>query len=356
MTSVHEPAAAAAAGAGAPDTAARLGRLMDGYLTTQLLHVATRLGVPDVLAGGPLTGAELADAVGAHPGRLTRVLRGLALEDVVEELGDGRFALTATGELLRRDAAVSMGDLALIRGALYHRAAGELLAGILDPVATPFERAYGEPFFALLGRDPALGPAFHAAMANRSEHEAGEVVAALSGADAWRTVVDVGGGSGVLLGALLAAHPQLHGTLLDVPPALPAARERLARLGLAGRAATVPGDFFASVPAGADGYVLSRILHDWEDEAAGRILTAVRDAMRPDSRLVVVEALLPERATDLPPAIRMDLTMLILLGARERTEGEFGALLERAGLRLERVAGTGSPLGVSVLEAVPDGR
>ena len=212
---------------------------MDGYLTTQLLHVATRLGVPDVLAAGPLTGAEVADAVGAHPGRLTRVLRGLALEDVVEELGDGRFALTATGELLRRDAAVPMGDLALIRGALYHRAAGELLAGILDSVATPFERAYGEPFFALLGRDPALGPAFHAAMANRSEHEAGEVVAALSGADAWRTVVDVGGGSGVLLGALLAAHPQLRGTLLDVPPALPAARERLARLGLAGRAATV---------------------------------------------------------------------------------------------------------------------
>jgi hypothetical protein len=118
----------------------------------------------------------------------------------------------------------------------------------------------------------------------------------------------------------------------------------------------VAGDFFAAVPAGADGYLLSRILHDWEDEAAGRVLAAVGAAMRPDSHLVIVEALLPERATDLPPAIRMDLTMLVLLGARERTEAEFRVLLERAGLRLERVAGTSSPLGVSVLEAVPEGR
>ena len=158
MTSVHDPGAVAPATPSAPDPAARLGRLMDGYITTQLLHVATRLGVPDAFAGGPRTGAELARAVGADPGRLTRVLRGLALEDVVEELGDGRFALTATGELLRRDAAAPMADLAVIRGTLYHRAAGELLAAVLDPVVTPFERAYGEPFFALLGRDPALGP------------------------------------------------------------------------------------------------------------------------------------------------------------------------------------------------------
>ena len=127
------------------------------------------------------------------------MLRGLALEDVVEELEDGRFALTATGELLRRDAAVSMADLALIRGALYHRATGELLAGVLDPVVTPFERAYGEPFFALLGRDPALGPAFHAAMANRSVQEAGEVVAALTSVADVDDRPPVGHGGGRLL-------------------------------------------------------------------------------------------------------------------------------------------------------------
>ena len=287
----------------------------------------------------PGTGPEVAAAVGADAGAMTRVLRGLALEGVVTE-EDGRFSLTPVGECLPAMA----GPLA-VRGELYYHGAEGLLEAVRSG-GTAFERVYGAPFFAHLDAHPGASAAFEASMAGRARQEADAVVAAYDFGGVG-SLVDVGGGRGVLLDAILRAAPGLSGVLVDRPDAVAAARANLG-----GRAECVVGDFFESVPAGADAYVLSRVLHDWNDEDALRILGVCRAAMGEGARLLVVDAILPERAVDQPFAIRMDVHMLLLLGARERTEAEFSELLARAGFALSRVVSTGSPAGLGIIEAV----
>jgi hypothetical protein len=189
-------------------------------------------------------------------------------------------------------------------------------------------------------------------MAGRAEREARDIVAAYD-FSGLRRLVDVGGGSGVLLSAILGATPALHGVLIDRPAVIPDARRRFEADGVRERAECIAGDFFAAVPAGADAYLLSRVIHDWDDADAIRILATCRAAMPDESRLLLVEALMPERARDAPEAIRMDLHMLILFGARERTEREYRRLLRAAGLELQRIVPTVSPAALSVIEATP---
>ncbi len=319
-------------------------RLMDGYVTTQLLYVAAKLDIASVLVDGPKSGAEVAAAVGADRDALVRVIRGLVIEDVFAEDADGRFSLTPVGECLG-----SLGGAAIVRAEVYYESA----AALLDTVCgggTAFERVHGERFFEHLGRHPDRDAAFEASMANRAEQEARDVVDAFgfSGID---RLVDVGGGRGVLLAAILGANPAMLGVLFDREAAIALARANLQSAGLGDRVECVAGDFFVEVPAHADAYVLSRVIHDWDDVDAGRILATCRRAMRPDSRLLIVEAILPERARDRPAAIRMDLHMLLLLGARERTEGEFTTLLRGSGFDVTRVVMTASPAGLGVVEA-----
>jgi hypothetical protein len=326
----------------------RLARLMDGYLTTQLLYVAAKLGIADVLADGPRTAEEIAEAVGADAPLLRRVLRGLALDEVLAEQ-DGRFALTPLGECLREGVAGSLRGPVIVRGELYYEAA----AGVLQTVregGVAFEHVHGEPFFDHLAREPEIEAAFQASMAGRSAQEAGDVVAAYDFAGV-RRLVDVGGGQGVLLAAILRSAPQLRAVLVDRPMVIERARAWLAQEQLGERCELVAGDFFASVPDGGDAYLLSRVIHDWDDEDARRILVTCARAMTAASRLLLVEAIVPERAQDRPEAVRMDLHMLMLLGARERTEAEFRRLLGGAGFEVRRVVPTRSPAGLSVIEA-----
>lgn len=325
------------------DPAAALARLADGYLNTQLLYVAAALGVADALADGPADAADLATKVGARRGPLHRVLRGLAAERVLDELPDGRFALTPIGALVVSGVAGTQHGAALARGQLYYAAVGGLLDAVRDgPAAdgTPaFELVHGEPFFTHLAADPARAAAFRASMAARSAREADAVVAAYD-FGRFRRLVDVGGGPGVLLRAVLAAHPRLDGLLFDRPEVI--ADATLPAVG---------GDFFDAVPAGADGYLLSRVLHDWSDTDAVAVLRSCRRAMPSTATLLVVEAVLPERAADDPAAIRMDLHMLALLGGRERTAAEYGRLFTAGGFTPGPVLPTTA--GVSVLEAHP---
>jgi SAM-dependent methyltransferase len=324
----------------------QLARLLDGFVTTQLLYVAAKLDIAGVLAEGPLTAAEIADAVGADRSVLGRVLRGLVIEDVLAEDGTGRFALTPIGECL-----AGLEGAALVRGELYYRSAAGLLDAVLDG-GTAFERVYGERFFEHLDRHPHHERAFQSSMRGRAEQEAHDVVAAYD-FSTLDSLVDVGGGRGVLLAEILGAVGALRGQLVDREEAIPAARAHLEMAGVGDRVECVVSDFFGVVPAGADAYLLSRVIHDWDDDDAVRILETCRQAMRPESRLLVVEAILPELAKDRPAAIRMDLHMLLLLGARERTEAEFRQLLERGGFHVQRVLMTRSPAGLGVIEAAP---
>ncbi len=320
------------------DAVGRLARLTDGYLVSQMLCVVAELRIPDLLGAAPRAVDDLADAAGADPDVLGRVLRGLAAEGVLDELGDGRFALTAIGDRLREGVPGSLRGAVLARGRLYYAAA----AGLLEATrhgGTPFEIVHGTTFFGHLDAHPAESASFQASMADRAAREAAAVVSAYD-FGRFADLVDVGGGTGVLLAAIREAAPGLDAVLFDRPEvvagsALPA----------------VGGDFFIEVPAGAQAYLLSRVIHDWSDRDAVAILTTCRRAMSPDGVLLLVEAVLPERAAADPAAIRMDLHMLTLLGGRERTVADFEGLLDAAGLHLTAVISADPASGVHVLEA-----
>jgi len=329
----------------ARELAAQYMRLVDGFVTTQLLYVAASLDVGGRLSGGPMSGPDLAAAVGVDHAALARVLRGLVAEGVLAEDDEGRFRLTPLGGGLS-----SLRGATIARGELYYGAAAGLLKTVREG-GTSFEHVHGASFFDYLQRHPDQYRVFQGSMAGRAEREARDVVAGYD-FSGLRRLVDVGGGPAVLLAEILRATPQLRGVLMDREAVLPQARAHVERSGVGDRAECVKGDFFVSVPAGGDAYLLSRVLHDWNDGDAGRILANCRAAMSPGARLLVVEAILPERAGDAPEVIRMDLHMLILLGAKERTEAEFHRLLGDAGFRVQRVVRIASSAGLGIIEAV----
>jgi O-methyltransferase domain/Dimerisation domain len=322
------------------DAAARFAELVDGYLGTQLLFVAAELDLMDALRGAPRSAAEVAAEVGADAATLERVLRGLAAYGAVEEFPGRRFAASPMGELLCADRPGSQRGAVLARGQVYYDAVAGLPAAVRSG-GVPFEAVHGEPFFAHLAAHPDLVGAFQASMCDRSAREATAVVAAYD-FGVFRRIVDVGGGAGVLLSAILEAAPDVSGVLFDRP-------EVVARATLP----AVAGDFFVEVPAGFDGYLLSRVIHDWDDADAVAILRTCRRAMTGSARLLLVEAELPERAADCPAAIRMDLHMLALLGGRERTRAEYAALLGQADLQLTTLVAADPVSGVHVFEAQP---
>ncbi|MFR9805577.1 methyltransferase [Pseudonocardia sp. RS010] len=326
------------------DAAARLSRLADGYLVTAALYVAAELGVADVLARGACDADGLAAEVGARPEPLRRVLRVLVAEGVLAEFPDGTLSLTPSGRLLRSDVPGSLRGAVRARGGVYATAAPALPDAVREG-GVAFERARGEAFFDHVARRPADLAAFQAAMADRSAREAADVVAAYD-FGRFRRLVDVGGGTGVLLSAILTATPGLAGVLLDRGEVVAGAR-------VPEGTEVVAGDFFTGVPTGGDAYLLSRVVHDWDDADARCILDRCREAMGPAATLLVVDALLPERAADGPAVIRMDATMLLLATGRERTAREFGGLFASAGLTLRRIVPTTSPVGLVVLEATP---
>ena len=333
---------------GPPGARDVVARLMDGYLHTQLLYVAVRLGLADLLASGPRSAEDLAAAAGADAPVLHRILRGLAINGIVEE-GDGVFGLTDAGRYLQSGTADSLRGAVLSRGDLYYRAASGLLEAARDGGAA-FRHVFGTEFFVHLSALPDRLVAFQESMVARSQLEAGEVVAVYD-FSRYRHIVDVGGGFGVTLAAILTSYPDLRATLFDRPEVVRAAPERLQAAGVAARCKVVGGDAFDAVPEGGDLYLLSRVIHDWNDEGAVRILRSCRTAMKHDSTLVLVEAVVADRVTERPAAILMDLHMLVLGLGKERTAGEFGALLTRAGLALQLVVPTQGRTGVNVLEA-----
>jgi O-methyltransferase domain/Dimerisation domain len=327
-------------------------RLAQGYQLSQALYVAPALELADVLAAEALNAGALASAVGAEPPELRRVLRALVAAGVFTELEDGRFALNDAAAGLRANAPGRTRDVVINFGEEMYRAFGELLHTVRTG-QTAFEAVFGQPLFDYYGSHPAAEASGSARMEARSLPVARELAASglVRGA---KTVVDVGGGKGTMLAALLQPHPGLRGVLCERPPVLALARGYLAAHGVAGRCELVPGDFFASVPRGGDLYLLKSVLHDWDDGRCVMILRNCRAAMHPAARLAIVEFVLPQTMTADPallPAALLDLIMLAYAGGRERTESEFADLLGQAKLHLDRVTPLQS--GPRVLTAVP---
>jgi hypothetical protein len=322
--------------------------LITGYWVSQLVFVAAQLGVADALAQGPLAVDALARRVGAHAPSLRRVLRALAAHGVFAERADGRFATTPLAATLRAGVAGSLRDFARMIVEDYNWAAWGRLLHAVRSGERPFDHVHGKPAFEWLRENPEHERVFAASMASISGTENAAVARAYP-FGSLGTLVDVGGAHGHLLGAILRRYRELRGILFDQPQVVEAARasEFLAEFG--DRCEVRGGSFFDGVPAGADGYLMKYILHDWDDATALRILSRCRDAMAPGGRVLVAEHVLrPGNGRDWGKLL--DINMLVVPGGQERTRGEFRDLFARAGLKLARVVPTASPL--SVLEAV----
>jgi len=336
----------------APDEAklvSELLRLVNASWIAQACYVIARLGIPDLLAAGPRSAVDLAAATNTNAPALHRLLNGLGSVGICRLRDDDTFEMTRLGELLRKDVPSSMRAWTLHWG-------GEswpVWANLLHSVRTgQSARALitGTPGFAHLDRDPQAAEIFNQAMADLTRLTAIEVARVYDFAQ--KRVVDVGGGYGELLAQILLAHPSARGVLFDMTHAIERARSSLEARGLAHRCELVTGDFFESVPASGDVYVLKSVIHDWPDDRARVILQTCRRAMPAGARLLVVERLMPERLEPGPEAealARSDLHMLVALGAQERTQTEMRALLVSAGLEPLRTIDTAS--GFQIVEA-----
>jgi orsellinic acid C2-O-methyltransferase len=317
--------------------------MISGFRATQMVRAAAVLGVCDALKDEPAEAHRVASAVGADPSLMRRLLRALSSMGVVAEGPDGSFSNTEVGNLLTTDAPGSLRNVAIgLTEDPSYEAWKELPSAVRDG-ALPFQRAHdGKSFWDVAKADPQFSTRFNRFMVARTEAFAPQLLDAFDFSQC-SEVVDVGGGTGALIAAVLLAHPDLHGTIIDLQPGLGGADAYLHKHEVRDRCKLVTGDFFQSVPDGGDAYLLRHILHDWDDDRAATILGTCRMAMRPGAALLVIDQLLPHRAADTPEdrfALTLDLHMYVLFGARERTENELRQMIEDAGFRVERVEPT----------------
>jgi O-methyltransferase domain/Dimerisation domain len=330
----------------APDPSIELMRLVNGYQVSQALHVAATLGVADHLKDGPKSYDVLAQACGAHPTSLYRLLRALAAVGVFHETRNKAFSLTPLGVCLTGDAAGSRRNYAQWIGASGQwRSWGNLLHSIKSgESATQF--THGVDAWTYRMQNPEEQAVFNSAMTGNSRSEAR---AALEAYDFSRfgCVVDIGGGQGFLLKEILLAFPATRGILFDQPQVIALADQVLASAGLAQRCQTTAGSFFESVPEGGNLYVMKAILHDWDDRVSIDILRTCRRAMVPTATLVVIERIVGP-PNESPEGKFSDLNMMVQYAALERTREEFQDLLEGGGFAMTEVVSTKSPLSIIV--------
>ncbi|MGA7053537.1 MAG: methyltransferase [Mycobacterium sp.] len=330
-----------------PGPAVMMEMITSGW-SAQAITAAADLGIADALANGPLTAQELAAAVDADVDALSRLLRALISRGVFRQRRDGRYDLTSLADTLRSDAEVSLAAMAQFVGLPEHL---ECLGQLTDAIRTGeavIPKLFGKSGLELAADEPVLAEFFNRAMTSMSELAVASVTAAYD-FSRYATVVDVGGGHGRLLAAILAAAPQARGILFDLPDVVPGASAVLAKHHVADRVSVVGGSFFDGVPYGGDAYVLKNVIHDWPDEDPVKILGNVRTAAGAGKHVLLVEFVIPRHGREFVGKWT-DLEMLLAAAGRERTAHEYGGLLGRAGFRLTRVVETASPF--SVVEAI----
>lgn len=322
-----------------------MNRLVTGYWMTQMVYVAAKLGLADLIAKGPKNADELAKETQTNGPALYRLLRGLASLGIFAEDAEGRFAMTPMAELLRSDSPASMRALAIMSGEEHFQAWGELLYSVRTGQIA-FDKLFGMPVFDFLARNEEQAKTFDAAMVGVHGRETSAMTDAydFSGIG---TLADVGGGNGSLLITVLKKHPTLRGLLYDLPGVVERAKANLQAAGVADRCQVIGGSFFESVPAGADAYLMRHIIHDWDDAKATTILKNIHRVLPSDGRLLVVEGVIPPGNGPSFSKL-LDLTMLVLPGGKERTEREYRDLFSAAGFDLARIVPTASE--VSVIE------
>jgi hypothetical protein len=324
-----------------------LTQLITGSLGSQAIYVAAKLGIADLLADGPKSVDELAHAADADASSLYRVLRALASFGVFDERADRVFALNPTAELLRSYSPASLRDLAIFMGEDWHwKVWGQTLYSVRTGQAA-WKQVHGQEVFPYFAANAEASKIFDRAMTSLSNLAIKAVVEEydFSGIE---TIIDIAGGHGRLLTAILDANSFLKGVLFDLPHVIEGAEESTAIKAAGSRCELTTGDFFVAVPAGADAYIMKHIIHDWDDARALQILGNIRKVMKPNGRVLLVESVItPGNGPDFGKLL--DIEMLVSPGGKERTAAEYDELFARAGLKLRRIVPTKSPY--SVIEA-----
>jgi ubiquinone/menaquinone biosynthesis C-methylase UbiE len=322
-------------------------QVMSGFWISRCVYIIAKLGIADLLKDGPKTAEELAAASGTHAPSLFRVLRALAAVDVLTQSDDNRFGNTAMSETLI-DGPRSLRWFAMTElGEEHYPAWGELM-GSVRTGEIAFDKAFGEPVWEFFGKNPENARTFNNAMTGMTAQAEAALHAAYK-FEGIKTIMDVGGGHGGFITSILERNPALRGILFDSPQVIEGAKPKLGAAGVADRCQAIAGNFFESVPEGADAITMKWIIHDWNDEQSIAIMKNCARALPANGKLILVEAVVPP-GDEMHFAKFIDLNMLVMTGGKERTEEEFRELYDAAGFKLTRVVATESPF--SVIEGV----
>ena len=334
-------------GTGAPPPAVQVLQLASGYWLSRAVYVAAQLGIADLVKDGARSASELAAATQTDPGALYRLLRALASVGVFAESGAREFVQTPLSETLRRDTSGSIRGMVLFLGDHLHWSIYEHVLYSVRTGKRGFDHVMGQAPFEYLSQHPEDARVFDEGMTSMSSTSSAAVAEAYD-FSSFRTLMDLGGGNGALLAAILSKYPNLRGILFDSEHVIERARQ--AAVLKPGQCEMVHGDFFSSIPSGADAYLFKHVIHDWDDEQALKILQNCRRAISDSGKLLIAEMIVPS-GNDPAFVKLLDLEMLMIPGGLERTEEEFRRLLAAASFRLTRVVPTKAE--INVLEAVP---
>lgn len=314
-----------------------------GFLGSASLYVAAKLEIADRLAAGPRPIDELAAEAGADAGMLYRILRYLASEGIFEEREDRVFALNDVAELMRSDVEQSFQPFTVMNSERAFEAVLEILPAV-QAGEIPFVRRFGEHPFDMMRDDPEAAAQLERGWQGVHGPETAAFFEAFD-LNGIGKLADIGGGHGDVVVGFLEGDPARRGAIFDIPAVCGQLGERLAKLGFAERCEVVAGDFFDSIPVTADAFFLRHILHDWNDEECLTILRNIAARCRLGDRVLIAECVIREpNVTDRGKLL--DMEMLLFLSGKERTAGEYRALLEAAGFEYVGVTPTDSIIGI----------
>jgi len=323
-------------------------QIINGTYVAGAIACLAQLGIPDLVEAGPKAVEELAPQVNANPQALYRLMRATASVGVLAEGADGKFSETPMSAVLRRNGSPSLRALAIMGGREWHGRGWAHLEHCVRTGKQALDRIYGTPVFEFFGKHPEEAQIFNDAMTALSTIDSPAVAESYS-FDQIHSIVDVGGGHGLLLATILARNPHMKGTLYDVPRVVEGAKDGPLKP-LMERCTVASGDMFSSVPAGADAYIMKHIIHDWPDDLCLKILKACRKSVNAGGRVLVVDWVI-QPGNDFSPGKFLDLQMLIFPGGRERSEKQFRDLFAAAGWQLTRIVPTAA--GESIVEGIP---